>query len=334
MTGGAGIDIYFEDLIPGDVFEHGSHPVTKEAIIAFARDYDPQIFHLDEEAAKASLLGGLSASGWHSAAILMRLSCDGWINRSASWGGPGVDKLQWLKPVRPGDVLTARRVIVSKRESKSRPAMGLVVLHAELLNQHHDVVMTQDMTIMIGRRGFAPPRPVLPPAPPLAPVPQESPGLTPLFYEDIEPGHRIFIGSCHFTPESIIAFARQFDPQPFHLSEEAGRNSHFGGLVASGWQSAAVHMRMLVDARHRGQQAAALAGFVAMTGPSPGVRDISWPRPIRAGDTVHFYSEALSKRLTSRPGWGLAESRTLGINQYGEPAFGMLGAVFLPSRGS
>ncbi len=333
MSDGAAIDIYFEDLTPGDAAEFGSYLVTKDAILAFARDYDPQSFHLDEEAAKASLLGGLSASGWHSAGILMRLSCDGWVNRSASWGGPGVDHLRWLKPVRPGDVLRARRVIISKRESKSRPAMGLVAMHSELLNQHNDVVLTQDMTVMVGKRGFAPPKPVLPPAPPLAPEPQEPPGLVPLFYEDFEPGERIFIGSYQFTAARIIAFACQFDPQPFHLSEEAGRNSHFGGLVASGWQSAAVQMRMVVDARHRGQEAAARSGFVAMTGPSPGVRDLSWPRPIRAGDTVHFCVEGLSKRLTSRVGWGLAESRSQGFNQYGEPAFGMVGAVFLPTRG-
>ncbi len=333
MTGAGNIELYFEDMNPGDVIASESYLVTKQAILEFARVYDPQVFHLDEVAAKASILGGLSASGWHSVGILMRLSCDAFVNRSASWGGPGVDQVKWLKPVRPGDSLSARCEIVAKRESKSRPAMGLVVIHSALLNQHGEVVLTQDMTVMVGRRGFAAPQAVVAPTPPLAPPPQEPLGLLPLFYEDIEPGERIFIGSYHFSAESIIAFARQFDPQSFHLSEEAGRRSHFGGLVASGWQSAAVHMRMLVDARHRGQAAAAARGFVADTGPSPGVHDIVWPRPVRAGDTLHFYSESLTKRTTSRPGWALCESRSFGVNQYGEEAFGMVGAVFVPMRG-
>ena len=333
MRDASEIELYFEDMHPGDVIASQSHLVTKQAILDFARVYDPQVFHLDEEAAKASILGGLSASGWHSVGILMRLSCDAFVNRSASWGGPGVDQVKWLKPVRPGDSLSARCEIVAKRESKSRPAMGLVVIHSALLNQHSEVVLTQDMTVMVGRRGFAAPQAMVTPPPPLAPPPQVPLGLLPLFYEDIEPGKRIYIGSYHFDAASIIAFAQQFDPQPFHLSEEAGRKSHFGGLVASGWQSAAVHMRMLVDARHRGQAAAAAQGFVADTGPSPGVRDIKWPRPVRAGDTLHFYSECLSKRTTSRPSWGLSESRTYGINQYGEEAFSMIGAVFVPLRG-
>ncbi|MBV1707283.1 MAG: MaoC family dehydratase [Hyphomicrobiales bacterium] len=333
MAEAGDIEFYFEDLKVGEVISGGSHVITRDAIIDFARTYDPQVFHLDEEAAKASILGGLSASGWHSVGILMRLSCDSWVNRSASWGGPGVDQLKWLKPVRPDDRLSARCEIVSKRESKSRPAMGLVAMHSALLNQRDEVVLTQEMTVMVGRRGFAPPHAEIPPAPPVVAPPQEPLGLLPLFYEDFEPGKRIYIGSYQFDAANIIAFARQFDPQPFHLSEEAGRRSHFGGLVASGWQSAAVHMRMLVDARHRGQADAAAKGFVAATGPSPGVREIAWPRPVRAGDTLHFYSEGLSARPTSRPGWALCEARSFGINQYGEPAFGMIGTVFVPMRG-
>ena len=135
--------LYFEDFTPGEVFEFGDRLVTAEEIIAFARLYDPQFFHLDAEAAQASQVGGLIASGWHAGAILMRMICDEYLLATASEGAPGLDELSWLKPVRPGDRLRARRTILGARVSRSRPRIGIVEFGYELLNQNREVVMSQ-----------------------------------------------------------------------------------------------------------------------------------------------------------------------------------------------
>ncbi len=144
--------LYFEDFAPGEIVEYGDTPVTAEAIVEFARQFDPQPFHLDAEAARESVAGGLIASGWHTAAMLMRMSCDGFLNRSASQGGPGVEELNWLKPVRPGDRLHVRRTTLSARPSRSRPTVGLVEFLFEVLNQNGEPVMTQKNAAFILRR--------------------------------------------------------------------------------------------------------------------------------------------------------------------------------------
>src|SRR6202171_3412834 len=97
--------IYFEDIVPGSVTTYGPRIVTREEIIAFASEFDPQPMHLDEEAAKKTMLGGLSASGWHSCAIMMRGISHGFLVNAASMGAPGIDEVKWLKPVRPGGSL-------------------------------------------------------------------------------------------------------------------------------------------------------------------------------------------------------------------------------------
>lgn len=145
----------FEDFPVGEVLSYGSHALTAQAIIAFARDYDAQPFHLDDEVARQTMLGGLAASGWHACALLMRLNCDGFLNAAASMGAPGVEEVKWLMPLRPGVVLSARRTTLEARPSKSRPEMGLVRFLFELIADGKDVIMTQKGTIMFGRRQAA-----------------------------------------------------------------------------------------------------------------------------------------------------------------------------------
>jgi acyl dehydratase len=144
--------LYFEDFPPGEVIEYGDAPVTAEAIVEFAKEFDPQPFHLDAEAGRASITGGLIASGWHTAAMLMRMSCDAFLDRAAAQGSPGIDELDWLKPVRPGDRLRARRTTLSARPSRSRPAVGVVEFLFEVLNQNLEIVMTQKGAIFFLRR--------------------------------------------------------------------------------------------------------------------------------------------------------------------------------------
>jgi acyl dehydratase len=130
----------FEDNVPGSVYELGSITVDENEIIEFAKRYDPQVFHTDPEAAKKTSFGGLVASGWHTAAMAMRIIVDHRLSHLANVGSPGVDELRWLKPVRPGDVLSVRVTILEARRSRSKPDRGVVRGLVEVMNQSGEVV--------------------------------------------------------------------------------------------------------------------------------------------------------------------------------------------------
>ena len=146
------VEIYFEDFQVGQVYELGSYTVSEEQILTFAREFDPQPFHVDSVLAAESIYGGIIASGLHSASIFMRLLYDGLLCRSASMGSPGQDELRWLRPVRPGDTLTARGTVEELIPSKSKPDRGLIRKSYEVLNQHGEKVMTMRGLGMFGRR--------------------------------------------------------------------------------------------------------------------------------------------------------------------------------------
>ena len=143
--------LYFEDFQTGAVHDLGKMEMTRERILSFAREFDPQPFHIDEEAAQKSIYGGLIASGWHPCSAFMRLFVEGILNRAASLGSPGVDELRWLKPVRPGDVLSARYTIVSVEPHPRRTDRGTVNSLAEVFNQKDELVMTVRARNLISR---------------------------------------------------------------------------------------------------------------------------------------------------------------------------------------
>lgn len=138
----AGGDQCFEDFVPGSVRTSGTVLVTEEEIIEFAKRYDPQVFHTDPVAARDSIYGGLVASGWHTAAMAMRLIVENYLSGVASVGSPGVDEVRWLKPVRPGDKLSVRVTVLEARRSESKPDRGIVRSLVEVLNQDMAVVMS------------------------------------------------------------------------------------------------------------------------------------------------------------------------------------------------
>ena len=144
--------ICYEDFNTGEVQTFGPRLITREEIIEYATEFDPQPFHLDDEAANKSLLKGLSASGWHSCAIMMRMIYDGFIHESSSLGGPGIDEMRWIKPVRPDDQLTCRMTVLDKRDSNSRPQMGFVRFNLEMLNQNSEIVLQASWPAMFGKR--------------------------------------------------------------------------------------------------------------------------------------------------------------------------------------
>ena len=143
---------YFEDFAPGDVIELGGRTITKEGIVAFAREFDPQAFHTDEAAATRSIYGGLLASGWHTGSLAMRILYDGLLKDTMSLGSPGIDELRWLKPVRPGDTLSLRMTILETIPSRTKPDRGLVRSLMEMRNQHGEVVLTIRGLSLLGRR--------------------------------------------------------------------------------------------------------------------------------------------------------------------------------------
>jgi acyl dehydratase len=135
-------DRWFEDYVPGDVHETRSIEVEEDEVLAFGRRFDPQVFHTDPAAARETEYGGLIASGWHTAALMMRLYTDDYLSRVSTLVSPGIDELRWLLPVRPGDALSLRVTVVEARRSSSRPDRGIVRSAVEVLNQRGEVVCT------------------------------------------------------------------------------------------------------------------------------------------------------------------------------------------------
>lgn len=334
--------IYFEDFVAGSVTEYGALPVSQDEILAFARRFDAQDFHIDPEAAKASFVGSLIASGWHSCALLMRLAAEAFFLDSTSMGSPGVEEVKWLRPVRPGDTLNLRWTVAETKDSRSRPQMGLVKFRFELLNQRGEPVVEQVNWVMFGRRGsgfeaasgdwLAHPARYVAPAMTSEVEPPAAPTVPAQFFEELVIGESHELGSLVFTPQEIVAFARSFDPQPFHMDEDAARKSSFGGLCASGWHTAAGWMAAMVSHRRRQEAAFGVDGAPRL-GPSPGFRNLRWLKPVYAGDRISYRSTVADKRASaSRPGWGLFFHHNTGVNQNGETVFSFDGCVFVERK--
>jgi acyl dehydratase len=147
--------IWWEDFKVGERSEMGRHIFATDEIIAFARQFDPQPFHTDADAARDTPFGGLIASGWHTCAVGMRLMVENYIGRTVSLGSPGIDDIRWLKPVRAGDTLTYSRIVIESRASASRAGVGLVKHRWEAVNQSGETVLTMEGWGMYGRRPAA-----------------------------------------------------------------------------------------------------------------------------------------------------------------------------------
>ena len=136
--------LFWEDFPVGQVREFGAYRVTREAVLAFAREFDPQPFHVDDTAAEAALFGRLAASGWHTCAMAMRMMCDSYLLDSASLGSPGLEKLQWLRPVYPGDTLHVRLEVLESRPLASRPGVGMIRSRWNVMNQADETVLAME----------------------------------------------------------------------------------------------------------------------------------------------------------------------------------------------
>jgi acyl dehydratase len=336
-----GHKLHHEDLEAGKAYENfGSKTVTKEEIVAYGRAYDPQPIHVDEAAARHTLVGGLCASGWHTCSMMMRLVADGLLNRVASLGAPSVDEGRWMVPVRPGDVVSCRYIVLEKRDLASRPDVGVSKVLVELINQKGEVAANWRTNQLVRRRH---PGPAPDPAAkrPREPVPSlwDAPGTVSrtradLLFEDRRIGELTDLGTHTFGKEEIIAFAREFDPQPFHLDEEAARHSLFGALCASGWHTAAHAVRGNIRSRLAGNEAARAKGVrLAAYGPSPGFRSLTWMKPVYVGDTLEYRARLAQKiDLKSRPDRGIVATDIQARNQKGEVVFGVTSQILAERR--
>lgn len=327
--------ISFEDFVVGDETRFGRREITRDEIVDFARRFDPQPFHLDEAAGRASLLGGLAASGWHSASLLMRMTCDGWLNDTTCLGGPGVEEMRWLRPVFPGDVLTASRAVLDARPLASKPGVGVVRFLMSVFNQRDEPVLTQRNPILFAMREAAPPPPGAfdrPPSGAPMTLPPSGPAESfPLTLAEMEPGAMQRLGEWRVTRDEVVGFARAFDPQPFHLDEAAAAASPFGRLSASGWHTASTWMRKMIDARQASVAARRARGLPAPdSGPSPGYRDLKWLRPVYVGDVLTYWSQVIDRRETKKPGWGTASHLNGAVNQHGDRVLEFSSSVFVP----
>lgn len=335
-------ELCFEDFIPGEVTTYGDYRLTREEIVRFAGAFDPQPYHLDERLAEQTFAGGLIASGWHSNALMNRINCDGFLNRSSCMGSPGLAEVRWLRPVRPGDRLSMRRTIVSRRTSRSKPDRGTVRFIYELLNQHGEIAVHHDCQVIFGRRQPAKPAEMPDEAPQAALARPEDPSEDAArprmrgvpYLEDLSVGQLAELGTYQFTADNIHAFALAYDNQSFHIDPAAAQHGPFGGIIASGWHTGSAWMGCMVRDRQARMQAAGEAGEpAAQMAVSPGFRNLRWLRPVRPGDTLTFRLRIDQTRISqSRPGWGLVFSRNSADNQRGERVFEFTGSVFWERR--
>jgi acyl dehydratase len=333
--------LHHEDIEVGKPLMLGGKTVTKDEIVAFARAYDPQPIHLDEEAAKQSIVGGLCASGYHTCAIMMRMVVDGFLGHAASLGSPGVDEVRWLKPLRPGAQVRTRFTPLEARVLGSRPDVGISKVLVELIDAR-DEVLANWLTNQLTRLRAPVSAAVKTSAEKAARNPVVSlwddtaaTAYPDLYFEDRQIGQTTDVGRQTFTRNDIIGFASQFDPQPFHLDEEAAKASLFGGLCASGWQTAAFFIRGLITTRQAASEAARASGVpLATYGPSPGFRNLRWFKPVFVGDTIEYRTRVSDKvDLKSRPDRGLLVSDVQGRNQKGEIVFAITTQMLVQRRG-
>lgn len=332
----------FEDLKVGERFDAGTYPMTEAEIFEFARTFDPQPFHLDRAAARASPLGDLCASGWHTAAAQMRVMWDGWVQSVDGLGSPGIPSLNWSSPMMVDRTLHVVGEITELRPSRSRPDIGLAQLQLTADDGCGNDVCRSVWWVMIGRRSPGPETPVSKPGTKRAtdPVPDRA-AAQPIdermvFLDTCPVGETAYLGSDSVSEADIIEFAHRYDPQFFHVDVAAATASHFGGLIASGWHTCGLWMRLNVTARDgivNGLPEASRAAAVESAGVGIGFEDLSWARPMRPGVELHSFMTPVSKRESkSRPGWGLVRFRAELVDAAGELVLRFFPLMLLRNR--
>lgn len=327
---------FWDDIQTGGQLDLGSVDVSQNDIVRFASEFDAQPFHTDEEAARATLLGGLSASGWHTCTLIMRLLEEAIARHSGVLEAAGLDDIIWLKPVRPGDVLSGR--ICWSREATCSCGSGARVRGADIgvRNQHGEVVMQWRMSCLIA-----------PPTDPRREIPQDCPirkgraaRVLPRpgdhaikYFEDVAPGDEIELGEYAFTMDRIADFRARYGPGSAHDETIHSGIAYGGRETALAWHVTAVWMHCIV--RYYEHQAARLrreAKPVPLLGPAVGVKHLRWHLPVGLGETITFRAWAERKMEISRPDWGLLVVGAVGENRRGDTVVSFYPQMLLERR--
>lgn len=298
---------HFEDLAVGESFDLGSRTAIEDEALGFAREFDPQPFHLSSLAAERSMLGGLATSGWYTAAMLSRMLWNKWLRHVNGAGSSGAAKHAWSRPLYVGGTMYAQGTVTAMRESKTMPGVGFVeiALNARLGNNRK--FCTARWTIMVHRR--AGPKPDFAERQRLyrtrkhdgirSMADARAFGRDMLYLDLCRMGYPVFLGEVSASAEQMIRFSRAYNPQPFLTSEKAANKSHFGGLAASGWHSCGLVMRTYVDSRLRAldslseeeRSTAAVSGGIGVE-----FENLRFINPVRANETMAAYITPLERR--------------------------------------
>ncbi|MEN3931098.1 MaoC family dehydratase [Microvirga sp. W0021] len=327
--------LFYEDFHVGWTETYGPLKVTQDAIIRFAKEYDDQPFHTDPEAAKHTFPGRLISSGWHSCALANRLLVEHLFLITTSQGSPGIEAARWISPLYPDDEVHLTVSVIEARTLKSRPTLGMLKMSLELKKQDGSLSTVMTGTVFLKRRHpdeeyYQLENLTFPAKKADSAAEKPIPQSAILFLEEFIPGTTFDLGSHLFSSEEIIRFAREFDPQYFHTDAAAAKDSLFGGLCASGWNTAANWMRQTSKLARRLEKEMLEAGIpVPAQGPSPGFTNLKWLKPVFANDTISYCTTVTQTRASaSRPGWGLLSCHNTGNNQNGERVFEFDSIVF------
>jgi len=316
----------WEDYSEGETGSFGRIKVTADTIKRFAVAYDPQPFHLDDGAARATPLRGLAASGWHTCALLMRQVEQQVLSMSGYLGSPGIDDIRWLKPVRPGDILEGKIIWLSKCPCSRRSDVGRWSIAIEAINQSGDLVLRLNGHVLLARRGAA-----------VADVPRSSsccaarlarpprarrrPGDHLIrYFEDVQQGDEIALGSYDFTTDAIHSYSHNIGTPTGDREPPAHAVGEGSCRRVNGWHIIAAWMRRIVD--YYQAEADWLAGKgrpVPLLGPAVGARSLYWLKPVHSGDRITFSSWVEHKlQAGTSSEWGLLVAGAEGVDQKGE----------------
>ncbi|MFV0366922.1 MAG: MaoC/PaaZ C-terminal domain-containing protein [Hyphomicrobiaceae bacterium] len=325
--------LFWEDFPVGQVMDFGCCELSREDIIDFARQFDPQPFHIDEQAARSTIFEGLAASGWHVCVTYMAMFQEHLLSRCQRAGLYGIEEIKWRIPVRPGDELSCRVTCVERNVSVGRKGFGICTLFCEGLNACGQTVMSLRLQLELQLQSMC--HVGLIDAGACVPNKRHGSNVTRLprqhaitFFEDVQLGTEISLGGFRFAEESVVSFNERYGPHPMHPDASENR------LCVSGWHVTSIWMQRLISYYKSEAERLRLSGDRAPElGPSPGIKHLRWHRPVYAGDSLIFSSWAERKfGVQSRPDWGLLLSGTDVRNQSGKCVVSFYALLLLERR--
>lgn len=311
---------FWEDIEDGETLPLGNATMSREEIVAFASEFDPQPFHLDDEAARGTLLGGQAASGWHTCVVVMDLVEKAMHEHALALQAPGAEEIRWRKPVRPDDILTGHVVLSSKSKCACSSSSGSCSAAIEVFNQCAELVVSWRMDCIIPRR-----EPATSATPQACPLRSERPARVHRvngdqairFFDDVAPGDEIALGAYAFTPDCIGSFRARYGAA---LSGRIGFATDVCTGFAHDWHVVSAWMHCIVRYyRLQSEQLRREGKPVPLLGPAAGVKHLRWHAPVRAGEVISFTTWAERKLdIASHGDWGLLIAGAEGVNANGE----------------